>query len=723
MISKTNVGTLKPLGYLLLSVLTLNSNALLAADNLSIGAGSDGSSKASGTSYGNVRDGDLSSYWAPNGSSGRISIKWSSEVSVASVAIVEATSYQGNIGSWQLVNNDDGTVLATGSGAGTINFNAISTKKLNFEILSASGLATVAEFETYSSSGSTTPEQPSFESSLSSSVSNDSVLLNWSVSGIDLASQQIYRDTDADPSGRVRIASGITANTYTDSGLANGTYYYWIKFTDSEGNNYNTDATAATVNVSDDSGNVDLDADCNQLVNDPSINWWESSLQTEQQIVECLATSLGKPVGFGSQTTGGYNPDGGSHLVVITKNSSTSVEQQILNAISSPAYNWIVFDKDDFATDTTVAMYRLGCSNGDVLDALDGASEAECLNPQLWCSNHGVASDECDDTFFNDKLNDKSLNALKIPMIDSNTTLDGRTSKVTFEFSGFKMGADSSGSSTYVTENVIVTNNRFIGVGHTEDHNLDPDMLRSTGESHNIWIHQNTFEHTGDSAFDVKVGAYDISVSFNKLINVKRAALHGSSDSRTVNDQITTTIHNNLFITTDEHFGDSAYNGLRRVPLMRRGQSHMFNNVFYGYRKDLLSVRVGGRIAFEDNMFLNNINNSKGDDMDYWLETLLRDYREGGLEISGSYVWYANANCQLQGNPGDLSASYGTTPDMFSSYDSSSKSVINSNRFSAGDDLAQYSFATAGKGGLTPYLSPAALSTQQVIAQAPSSCQ
>lgn len=720
---KHNKAILKPFGYLLFSAAILNSSPLLAADNLSIGAGSDGSSKASGTSYGNVRDGDLSSYWAPNGSSGRISIKWSSKVDVASVVIAEAAGYQGNIGNWQLVNNDDGKVLATGSGAGAIDFASVSTNKLNFEILNASGLATVAEFETYSSSGSTPPAQPSFEASLSSSVNDDSVLLNWSVSGIEVAGQQIYRDTDSNPTGRVRIASGISATTYTDKNLANGTYYYWVKFTDSEGNNYNSDARAATVNVSDDSGNIDPNADCSKLINDPKINWRESSLQSDQQIVECLATSLGKPVGFGSQTTGGYNPEGGSHLVVITKNNSTSVEQQIMNAISSSNYNWIVFDKDDFANETAVGMYRLGCSDPDVLDALGGASEAECLNPQLWCANNGVSSANCDDTFFNDKLNDNSLGALKIPMIDSNTTIDGRATKVTFEFSGFKMGADSSGSSTYVTDNVIVTNNRFIGVGHTEDHNLDPDMLRSTGESHDIWIHQNTFEHTGDSAFDVKVGAYDISISFNKLINVKRAALHGSSDSRTVNDQITTTMHNNLFITTDEHFGDSAYNGLRRVPLMRRGQSHMFNNVFYGYRKDLLSVRAGGRIAFEDNMFLNNINNSKGDDMDYWIESLLRDYREGGLEISGSYVWYADSSCQQQGTPGDLSASHGTTPNMFSSYDSNSKSVINNNRFSAGDDLAKYSFATAGKGGLTPYLSPTALSTQQVIAQAPSSCQ
>ena len=37
--------------------------------------------------------------------------------------------------------------------------------------------------------------------------------------------------------------------------------------------------------------------------------------------------------------------------------------------------------------------------------------------------------------------------------------------------------------------------------------------------------------------------------------------------------QITTTNHDTLFVTTDEHYGESAYNGLRRVPLLRGGQS------------------------------------------------------------------------------------------------------------------------------------------------------
>jgi pectate lyase len=691
--------------------------------NLSLGAGSDGSSKASGTSYGNVLDGNTSTYWSPAGATGRVSIKWASATTVGSVVIREPAGFTGRIGTWRLVNNGNGSVLATGSGAGSVSFTPVALTKLNLEITGSSATPAVAEFETYTAGGGTTPTPLSV--SLSAAAAGTSANLDWTVSGGTATYQEIYRDTDSNPTGRVRIASSVTGTSYTDTGLASGTYYYWIKANNSSGTGYDSNAASVAIQPGSGGGGGDgVTAACRTLVNDSGMNWRESPvLTTDQQIVGCLADSLGGAMGFGYKATGGYNPDGGSRLVVITRNGSVSPEQQILDAISSPDYKWIVFDKRDFSAATDVAMYRNGCSNAAVLTALDNATVAECRDHRLWCANHGVSSSTCENTFFNNRLNNSSLGAVKIPLIDSNTTIDGRGSNATFLFSGFRLGGDDSGVPTHTTRNVIITNNRFVGVGHIEDHNLDPDMTRSTGASHDIWIHQNTFENTGDSAYDVKVGAYAITVSFNKLLNVKRASLHGSSDSRTINEQITTTVHNNLYVTTDEHYGEAAYNGLRRVPLLRRGQSHLFNNVFYGYRKDLLSIRVGGRIAFEDNMFLNNVDNSQGDDMAYWLATLIRDYTGGSIRTSGSYVWYANAACQATGTAGDLTLSYGTTPDMFAGYDALSKDLIAANRLPAGMDLARYVFATAGKGGKVPYVSPETAGIAAIIAAAPASCQ
>nr|WP_231492611.1 right-handed parallel beta-helix repeat-containing protein [Glycomyces sp. NRRL B-16210] len=120
--------------------------------NLSLGAGADGSSKASNTSYGDVIDGNLSSYWSPSGTTGRISVKWSAATTVGAIVIREESGASGNIGSWRVVNNDNGAVLATGNGAGTITFTPTSLKKVNFEITGANGTPRVAEFETYASS-------------------------------------------------------------------------------------------------------------------------------------------------------------------------------------------------------------------------------------------------------------------------------------------------------------------------------------------------------------------------------------------------------------------------------------------------------------------------------------------------------------------------------------------------------------------------------------------
>ncbi|WP_024756192.1 pectate lyase family protein [Streptomyces exfoliatus] len=117
--------------------------------NLSIGAGSDGSGKADGTSYGNVRDGDPSTYWSPPGTTGSVSIKWGSPTAVSRVVVKEAAGATGRIGAWRLLDADTGTVLSSGSGAGVVTFARTTLSKITFEITGASATPRVAEFETY----------------------------------------------------------------------------------------------------------------------------------------------------------------------------------------------------------------------------------------------------------------------------------------------------------------------------------------------------------------------------------------------------------------------------------------------------------------------------------------------------------------------------------------------------------------------------------------------
>lgn len=467
------------------------------------------------------------------------------------------------------------------------------------------------------------------------------------------------------------------------------------------------------------------DAGCEELASDPNINWHESSLQTDQQIVACLALSLGNPVGFGENARGGFDPQGNSKLVVITQNAELSVEEQVLDAISGDEPAWIVFDKNDFSDDFEIGMYRLQCANAEVLTRLD-ATEQECREYGQWCSRLGINTEqECLEAFFNQALNDGDL-PIRNPVIGSNKTLDGRMSNAYFRFSGFAIGADSSGEPTQTSQSVILTHLSFIGAGHTEDHELDPDMIRSTGGSQDIWIHKNDFDLTGDSAFDVKVGAHDITISFNRVTDVVRASLHGSNDSREINAQITTTIHNNAFVTRDERYLTLGNTG-RRLPLIRRGTSHMWNNVFVNYRKDVLSVRVGAQLLWEDNVFLVKQSlqekNSLQDSLDELSSNLIRDIERGNFRAEGTFLWFSNAQCELDdATQVAIAPSFGTVEELSLRYSTSSQTTMSEVQLAAGQQLVDYVSSVAGKTPSLPFNSPFAADFDAVLAQLGSGC-
>jgi len=85
---------------------------------------------------------------------------------------------------------------------------------------------------------------------LNTLVVGSSVQLSWSVSNIDdIAVQEVYRDTDADPAGRIRIASlGAYDRSYTDvTAEAGSTYHYWVKITAADSTVYNTSGAEATL--------------------------------------------------------------------------------------------------------------------------------------------------------------------------------------------------------------------------------------------------------------------------------------------------------------------------------------------------------------------------------------------------------------------------------------------------------------------------------------------
>jgi pectate lyase len=482
-------------------------------------------------------------------------------------------------------------------------------------------------------------------------------------------------------------------------------------------------SSSSTSSVIVDNGSIS--ADCIRVATNPSVNWRDTSLQSDQEIVSCLSKTLGKPVGYGEKALGGFDPNGNSKLTIITKNSAKSVEQQILEAITGEAHNWIVFDKVQFAQPSEIGMYRLGCSNPTVQSLL-GATEAECVNYRQWCSKKGVSEASCVSEFFNNAMN-KSNNPIRNPVIGSNKTIDGRGSEAYFLFSGFAIGKDSTGSPTQTATSVILTHLSFKGAGHTEDHYVDPDMIRSTGASRDIWIHKNTFDTTGDSAFDVKVGAHNITMSFNRVVNVKRATLHGSSDSHTIDKQITTTMHHNAFVTTDDSY-TLLGNTLRRVPLLRHGKTHMFNNVFVNYRNQILSLRVGAQALLENNAFVVNVALKEKSTVEASLSELsanqFKDISGGSLRNDRNFLWFGNAACDLDGaTKTALTASNGSVADLSQNYSGASLATINNWRFAAGQDLINYVSATAGRHGQIPFNSPLAGDRYYVLGLGKVACQ
>lgn len=491
--------------------------------------------------------------------------------------------------------------------------------------------------------------------------------------------------------------------------------------------------TSSDTSTDGDAGSSDGDTDssddtaaisvtCQTLATDPAVNWRDSSdLDTDQEIVECLARTLGRPVGYGEDATGGHDPGGNSHLTVIVAPEkdagNRSVEQQLLDAIGTDDYNWIVFDKFDFSDETEVGMYRNYCDRAEVQTAIDG-NEAQCIDYQQWCVDKGISSgSSCLGEFFNNRLNTNL--PIRNPVIGANTTIDGRQSNAYFRFSGFAVGTDSDGSN-----NVILTHLDFRGAGHTEDHALDPDMIRSTGGSRDIWIHKNTFNLTGDSAFDVKQGAHHITMSFNRLMDVKRASLHGSSDDREINAQIRTTMHHNAFITRDDLYETFA-NTARRVPLIRRGSSHVFGNLFMNYRKDVFSTRVGASVLWQDNVLLMNADN--GVSLDTLQAQLARENSSGdsgNFRSDGSFVWLADSACNLDASDSrEITNTWGTVADLPSEYSQASQDIIAAQATSAGQELADYISATAGKSGEMPFNSPLANEQRYVLDLGKVPCQ
>lgn len=130
----------------------------------------------------------------------------------------------------------------------------------------------------------------------------------------------------------------------------------------------------------------------------------------------------------------------------------------------------------------------------------------------------------------------------------------------------------------------------------------------SSGTPNRIWIDHNTIfsslthcsgagDASWDGAIDNKKGAYNITYSYNHIYNHQKVALNGYSDSDTLNEGMRVTYHHNRFENVQS-----------RLPLQRRGRTHIYNNYFNKVSTSGINVRMGGISLIESNYFENVAN-------------------------------------------------------------------------------------------------------------------
>jgi fibronectin type 3 domain-containing protein len=95
--------------------------------------------------------------------------------------------------------------------------------------------------------GSTTPQPPAAPTNLIASIGNTQVTLSWTASTGNPTSYEVFRGTSPNGQGTTPIATGITALSYVNTGLTNGTqYYYTVKARNAGGLSGNSNEVPAT---------------------------------------------------------------------------------------------------------------------------------------------------------------------------------------------------------------------------------------------------------------------------------------------------------------------------------------------------------------------------------------------------------------------------------------------------------------------------------------------
>ncbi|QED30007.1 hypothetical protein FRD01_22785 [Microvenator marinus] len=158
----------------------------------------------------------------------------------------------------------------------------------------------------------------------------------------------------------------------------------------------------------------------------------------------------------------------------------------------------------------------------------------------------------------------------------SDKTIDGRGADITITGEGLFVQNGEG--------NVIINN---IKIRDTSN-----DMIRFFNGGSNMWVHKCDLSNGGDGAFDATEGVTGVTVSYTHIFDHDKAMLvgAGSDDGDGVN--MRWTAHHNWY-----------ENVVQRLPAIRFGQAHSFNNLIEWRSGTAMSTRLSpSQILVENNI-------------------------------------------------------------------------------------------------------------------------
>ncbi len=165
----------------------------------------------------------------------------------------------------------------------------------------------------------------------------------------------------------------------------------------------------------------------------------------------------------------------------------------------------------------------------------------------------------------------------------SDKTVDGRGHRI--EIVG--RGLDISRANNVVVSHLIL-------------HRGKGDAISVRHESRGVWLNHLTLVDFDDGLVDVTHGATDVTLSWSSLQDHVKGVLLGAHDWDASAAVIRVTLHHNHFRSVQ-----------RRLPKLRYGRAHSYNNLIELWRGPAVEVGFGGQIRLEGNVFVPDPKKSK----------------------------------------------------------------------------------------------------------------